>query len=132
MMPQNEVAYLCPGEQYSTVCSTNQTCLEWVIRHPSYDNNHSYHQDINVSSSVGNYLWRHIEDTAINYTKDSEPGVLPLTSTLIINFITSSLNGTIIECCSHEEVPNNVYCCGEGISTTLIQVINGKLKLIQV
>ena len=39
MMPQNEVVYLCPGEQHSIVCSTNQTRLMhiiWIIDIPHY------------------------------------------------------------------------------------------------
>ena len=35
MMPQNEVVYLCPGEQYSLNCSTSQDYLYWKIIPPS-------------------------------------------------------------------------------------------------
>ena len=78
-MPQTEVIYLCPGEQLSVFCSTNQTFLEWEITlPPPYYN--SYIIYVFSSVRMGNYSWRRIEDTTINYTKNS---VLPLTSTVI-------------------------------------------------
>ena len=98
MMPQNEEVYLCPGEQHSIVCSTNQTYIEWEIRLPP----RNYYTPLSAFSRMGNYLWGRIGDTTINYTKDSEPGVLPLISTLLINSVTTSFNGTMITCYTYD------------------------------
>ena len=123
-MPQTEVVYLCPDKQLSVFCSTNQTYLEWEITLPPP---YYYHIDVSSSVHMGNYSWRHIGDATINYTKDSVSDVLPLTSTLLINPVTTSFNGAIIRC--NERITYfGIFYRWEEISTTVIQVINGKLK----
>ena len=133
----NKVAYLCPGEKYFIVCCTNQTYLQWVIQVPTYNYSLTCDLGINVSSPVDNCLWWHnnIEDTAINCTKNSEPEVLPLTSTLLINSTNTSFNRTVVEC-NEGYTLNNIpdchnYSCYnysiESISIRSIHVINGKV-----
>ena len=129
-MPQNEVVYMCPEEQLSIVCSTNQTYsyLEWAIRIPPT----SYYlrsQWISASSHVSNYLWRRTGDTTINYTKNSEPGVLPLISTLLIDSVTTSFNGTMITCNEFIHVSDNYSL--EAILIMSIYLISGKVELMQ-
>ena len=50
---------------------------------------------------VGNHTLGPIGGATINYTKNSEPGALPLTSMLLIDPVTTSVNGSIITCCSY-------------------------------
>ena len=119
-MPQNEVVYLCPGEQHTIVCSTNQICLTWIIRFPSP--HYSYLLRIYAFSLVGNHTLGPIGGATINYTKNSEPDVLPLISMLLMDPVTTSLNGTMITCY------NDVY---EAILTISIYVINGKMEFMQ-
>ena len=119
MVPQNEVVYLCPGEHHSIVCSTNQSYLQWIVTVPQDSIVYQSSRLISVFLRLGSYIWRHVGDTTINYTKNSELGVLPLTSTLLINCVTTNFNGTIITC----------YSIFEDIilSISSIDVINGKI-----
>ena len=122
-MPQNEVVYLCPGEHHSIVCSTNQTHLLWMIRYPLYTV--YYRHIILISSSMGyDSFFRYMGDTTINITKNSEPGALPLTSTLQINSINTSSNGTMITCSEY-----NIGYGIKDISITSMVVINGKVLM---
>ena len=120
-MPQNKVVYLCPGEHHSIVCSTNQTILQWIIRVPPHY--HGSHHWIQISSPLEYYNSWSIEDTTINVTKNSEPGVLPLISTLLIKSVATSFNGTMIAC--YNNIPEFIT-----LSITSIHVINGKVLIV--
>ena len=115
MMAQNEVVYLCPGEHHSIVCSTNQTLLQWIIRVPPHY--HGSHHWIQISSPLGYYNSWSIGHTTINFTKRSEPGVLPLKSTLLIKSVATGFNGTMIAC--YNNIPEFMMLS--------IHVINGKV-----
>ena len=127
MMPQNDEINLCPGEQLSIVCSTNKTheILQWAIKvPPDYNSSSPW---IYLSSHVGNYPWGHIGDTILDYTKNSEPGVLPVISTLLINSATTRIDGAIVICHEHvRDSTNKLH--REDIKITVIHVINGKLE----
>lgn len=118
MIPQ---IFLCLGEQHSLDCSTNWDYLQWEIQYSS-SQTYYYNRFLSAYSRVGNYHWRRIGGTTINYTKNSEPGVLPLTSTLLIDPVTTSVDGIVITC----------YLYGDIIFswTISMHVINGK-KLMQ-
>ena len=123
MMPKT---FLCSGEQHSLVCSTNQDHLQWRIQIVLPSRNIYYSTRIlSVSSSVGNHFLRRIGDATINITKNSVPGALPLTSTLLMDPVTTSINGSIITC-NEIHVSDYIYFT-EAISIT-IQVINGKVE----
>ena len=62
-------------------------------------------------------------DTTISITKNSEPGVSPLTSTLQINSINASSKGTMITC-SEYNIGYSII-----ILMTSMVVINGKVLM---
>ena len=116
MVPQNEVVYLCPGEELSVTCSTNNAYLEWTIQVSPFE----YYSTgaISSSSPVDYYLWGRVGDTTVSYAKNSEIGVTPLISTLIINNVSAFFNGIVISCTGLDF---------SRISVTVIHVINGKI-----
>ena len=120
MVPQNEVVYLCPGEQISITCSTNNTFLGWDIELNFSQYGYYIRRYVSMYDSMSYYSSLLIRDTIVNFTKNSERGALPLISTLIINNASANLNGTVINCTGL-----GVYT--ERISVTVIHVINGKI-----
>ena len=95
MVPQRE--YLCPatGEHLSIECSTNYTVLEWSIK---FSNGHYSSRLVTHTSYVLLYGWWSSGATAIKYLKNSEPGEIPLISTLMISNVGDFVNGVEINC----------------------------------
>ena len=91
---------ICPGVQHMTLmCSTNHIYLEWnvsTIRQPSlriHETRSIPYLDQNIA--VSPIL---INSVSFTFSRVSSPGELPLMSTMIINNVTSNLEGTVISC----------------------------------
>ena len=123
--PQNEVINLCAGEQLSIMCSTSRSYLDLIIQFPQYEYGVGYTFSVHDSSMSYSRLLRACTSAiTINFTKNSEAGVIPLISTLIITDVTTDLNGAVIDCNGLELGYSHII--EERISVTVIHVINGK------
>ena len=100
MSTTDELLTLCPGVQHMTLmCSTNHIYLEWnvlTIRPPSL----RIHETRSIPYLDQNIVVSPILINSVNFTfsRVSSPGELPLMSTMIINNVTSNLEGTVIRC----------------------------------
>ena len=124
MLPQRE--YLCRavGEHLSTECRTNHSVLEWSIK---FSSNEYHHNRFITRSSRVHYRsgWISSGIMTIKYSKNSEPGVIPIISTLHISNITNTLNGFEINCTGLD-----LTSLGERISVIVLYITstNGKSK----
>ena len=103
---------VCPGSNLTLTCLTNGPSLRWVITLPYH-----YLPEARIISSIGDAKSQTplFEDpTLFSFLKTS---TVPLMSTMLIDNISASLNGTHVDC-----------WFDEGRSTTVIDVVgNGNL-----
>ena len=100
---------VCLGGQLSLTCHThsNGTLLTWDITIPSHSES-----EIRFFSSIGNLTESHLTvgETVFQFIRTS---LSPLMSTMVINTITTSLNGTRVDC----------YDVDKLVSTAVINVV---------
>ena len=115
-LPKVVIVSVCHGDQLNLSCHTtpNVTLLQWTLSIPDRPG-----PDIRFLSSSGstqNVLPLIVGQTVFQFLRIS---VSPLKSTLVINNVSTSLNGTRVECSYNSEV----------METTTISVIgNGMLN----
>ena len=107
--------YLCPGDHFSKMCSTNYSYLLWNVDIPH--ENHRYGIPVPMYSS--NSHTGTIRNTGYESIRNSERGELPITSTLLFNSVTSNINGALIYCTGFINFNRHTT------PATLIHVING-------
>ena len=92
------IIFLCPGERYSLVCSTNYTFLEWSVRITSQPMLQLYERTVPSSDRSPLILPIRVNTVNITFSRDSPRMVLPLVSTMTIENMNSYLEGTMINC----------------------------------
>ena len=96
----DEFQTVCPGEKQTILmCSTNHIYLEWnvsTVRQPSLH----IHETRSIPYFDQNIVVLPILINSANFTffRVSSPLTLPLVSIMIINNVTSNLEGTVISC----------------------------------
>ena len=90
--------YLCPGDQFSIMCSTNDTLLKWTV-----DSVPDVQYGISIYHYLdsGSYNYRRritMGGLQFYYIRNSGRGALPITSTIVINSVTINISGTRIRC----------------------------------
>ena len=107
-MSQSPVSYTCEGGNFSLDCSTNGTNLVWAA--VTDDNS-----DMRLSTFISRNLTMHtppdvtVSNTRFLFSKSSNS---PLTSTMLVENVTSDVDGVRVEC-EHQG----------GIESTTIRVI---------
>ena len=107
-------ASVCSGDQLTLTCHTNVTLLEWILTIPDRPA-----PDIRFLSSSGNTVSVTpliVSQTVFQFIRTS---VSPLISTMVINNVSTSLNGTRVECSYG----------GEVMETTIINVIGNGMSI---
>lgn len=99
-MAQN--IYLCSGDRFSMMCSTNYAVLQWIVDSVPDSPYSSYHNYIYHHISWDHY--RIIRNTQFEYFRNSEHGALPITSTLVINSVTNDISGIRIRCRANNNI----------------------------
>ena len=119
MAPQRE--YLCPaaGEYVSIECSTNYTVLKWSIKF-SFDE-YSHSRFVTHSSNAYLHGWISSGDTAIKYSKNSEPRIIPLISSLMISNVSDLVDGIEINCTGLQSDMNTSF--GERILMMVLYIV---------
>ena len=104
-------ASACSGDQFTLTCHTtsNVTLLEWTLTIPGRPAPDTRFLSSSGSTASGTPLI--VGQTVFQFLRTS---VSPLTSTMVINNVSTSLNGTRLDC-----------SYGGVMETTIINVING-------
>ena len=112
---------MCPaaGEHLSIECSTNYTVLQWSIKF-SFDE-YSHSRFVTHSSNAYLHGWISSGDTAIKYSKNSEPWAIPLISILMISNVGDFVDEVEINCTGLQSDMNRSF--GERISVTVLYVV---------
>ena len=116
-MSSPRVVSICPGEQLTLTCITNQnSILRWTII--LHGENITYSRSIPF---MGNSILLPITDEAsavtFNFMRTSESGTLPLIAELLIDTVNTNTNGTRIHCSPSNESDPQV--------TFIIHVLEG-------
>lgn len=96
------VVSICPGKQLSLVCTVNHSrVLQWAIFLPEGNITRSL-RNIPYAGSIQSLINLTLNDTAdtvtFHFTRTSETGMLPLIAELLIDRVSTNLNGTNILC----------------------------------
>jgi hypothetical protein len=98
------VVSVCPGKQLSLVCTVNHSHrLEWAIALPQSNSTQPLTRNVPYSGIKNQRPFNLTPDTAIRFTRTSESGMLPLIAELLIDRVSTDLNGTDVQC-----IPLNV------------------------
>ena len=94
------VAPVCRvGDQLELTCNSTGSFLRWIF---TIGNEQGVPQEYrrNINSQDGSQQMSMIEvnSTTFTFMRISDQGVLPLISTLVINSVSSTLNGTVVHC----------------------------------
>ena len=122
LSPSSEAAVCGVGAQLELTCSTTETFLQWNITiTEDFETNTTRTETRLLSystlSSTASPLM--VNSTTINFMRISSQGVLPLTSTLLIDHMTEGLNGTVVSCMGL--LPGNVVAAS---SATTVHIID--------
>ena len=123
-MPSEAVARVCQaGDEFELTCSTNETYLKWSFmarnrlgRFQEYGPRFIYSED--ASQQTADIA---VNSTIFTITRTSAQNSSPLISTLVINSVNRSLNGTVMKC---EDVETTMP------ATTTIQFIDESMSYL--
>ena len=112
------IAAVCPGDQLTFVCNTNNKFLKWNVTLSEAHSNGVLTQEEFVSIGSESSFYITLNGTLFNITKTSNDSDELLTSTLTIMSVSRNLNGTTVNCTEVEEDLNNTNS-----SVAVIEVI---------
>ena len=110
--------HLCPGDNFPKMCSTNYSYLQWNVYFPRA---REWHGNLVPRYGSNSYT---VRNTRCDIILNSDPGVLPITSTLLLNSVTSDINGAQIYCSGFDSHFLNYHT----MPATMIHVINGTIS----
>jgi hypothetical protein len=112
------VAPVCSGDQLELTCTTTGDLLQWrfsVVR-----GNETTAITRTITSTGSEMTNLTVNSTVFNYLRISDHSSMPVMSTSVINPVSSSLNGTVMNCVDLDT--------GEVSSTTIIVGNAGALQ----
>ena len=111
----SEVALVCQvGDQLELTCTTSGTFLRWELF-----NNASLTRLVSSAGATATLQPLTINSTTATFSRVSAQGVLPLKSSVLINPVTASLNGSIVTCV-------DIASQTREMSSTTIRIMDGK------
>ena len=122
LLPSREALVCGVGEQLELTCSTTETFLRWNITFPEDFEATIFRTEtqlLNYNTITNRASPLVVNSATINFIRTSSQGVLPLTSTLLIDHVIEGLNGTVVSCMGL--LPGNVVAAS---STTTIHIID--------
>ena len=94
-----EKAVICEGELLELTCLTNTTFLGWKTLLPlEQGRTHSYLRYIFAMDETEQASSYNVNSTSFNASRISSKDELPLVSRIVINPVTTDLNGTEVNC----------------------------------
>ena len=96
-----EVAAVCEvGDQLELSCNISGSFQRWIFTVGTEQGMlQEYRRNINNeggSQLASNMIM--VNSTTFTFMRTSDQGILPLVSTLVINFVSRNLNGVIVDC----------------------------------
>jgi hypothetical protein len=103
------VVSICPGKQLSLVCTVNHSLfLKWAITIPQSNSTQSLMTNVpytGLNQSSINLMLNDIADTVpFHFTRISESGMLPVIAELLVDRVSTDLNGTDVQCLYHRTI----------------------------
>ena len=94
------VVSVCPGKQLCLVCTTNHSTLKWTIFLPEENNTPNVRNIPYVGPGFIQPLNLTLNDDTVtlHFTRTSERDILPLIAELLIDRVSTNLNGTNVLC----------------------------------
>jgi hypothetical protein len=90
---------VCPRKQLRLVCTVNHSLLlKWNITLPQSNITQSLTRNVPYNGIYYHSSFNLTPDTAFRFTRISEAGVLPLIAELLIDRVSTILNGTDVQC----------------------------------
>ena len=92
------VVSVCPGKQLCLVCTANHSdFLEWAIALPEWNSTQTL-RNIPSNGMKNQPSFNLTPDTAFHFNRASEEWMLPLVAELLIDRVSTNLNGTNVLC----------------------------------
>ena len=109
--PSPRATVCCVGDQLEVVCNATESVVDWNIAFVGTNDR----IDSTVTSTTRVQDVRTSHSTVFIFSRTSELNTLPLTSTLEIGSVTTSLNGSTISCMDSSSVAmtTTIYIIGE-------------------
>ena len=100
MLSPSKVAFVCPGEQLTLTCQTNESSiLRWTITLPELNTTYTRNVPFTGDGRLPLIIHSAVDNTVVfNFSRISEPNTHPLIAKLLIDNINTDLNGTETNC----------------------------------
>ena len=119
------LANVCPGEEFTLTCSTDQAdFVKWNVQNTITSSFSRSWLISNSGTSVMLNLSIAEDPNAFSISRNSEPESLPLISSLTITNVTTSWNGTVVNC---TEAGDAVTESNRSVAAATIQVITSDI-----
>lgn len=103
------MAPACLGEQLKLTCTTTGAVIEWKVTF----NDLPYSRLVSTTSAASNLS---VSNIVFTFTRISSQNSLPLISVLLVNPVSTALNGSVVNCVDRETSRSSV---------TIISVVDG-------